>query len=495
MPRNLIAYSVVTVLLASCSIVAMAQDEMAAGPGTAETEWNWQVWDESPAGFLLTKQEKKEWKKITTEAQAARFVDLFWARRNPDPAQPFNTFKAQFDSRVRYAEENFSYEGRSGALSDRAKVLILMGPPHQAEHRSPTETVESMDDTAAGTDEARANAVLWVYDPARLPEGFKVKGSRLVYIFYENKMGSNNFTLDRSHQDATVGMRALSKAPDAYLLHPNLNEIPKPVSVPGGTTASAAHLAWLDQPDAPFNDRVIVVSEPGMADAGHRPWWIHVELPPDAPQLDLFVGNVLSADGEVLSTFEAAAEPLPYGENTAYHITFPLEAGDYTIEMVGSAGEVPQFEYSDEITVPEVPTEGTWMSPIWIGLGADVEDDAMLGEAFCFGRLHLMPITKPEVTRQNEISYFGFVVRPAESQEGVAQMNCRVQLHRDGKRLGRPLDMPLEAIQVADQLFVYANSIALGGLPENGEYSIGFTITDPASELTVEREVSINLAE
>jgi GWxTD domain-containing protein len=495
MRRNLIAYSVIAAFLASCAVVAVAQDEMAAGPGTAEVEWDWQAWDESPAGFLLTKTEKKEWKKITSEAQAERFVDLFWARRNPDPTQPFNTFKAQFESRVRYADDNFSYENRRGALSDRGKVLILMGPPHQAEHRSPTETVESMDDTAAGTDEARSNAVLWLYDPNRLPAGFKVKGSRVVFIFYEGKMGSNNFTLDRSHQDATIGMRALSKAPDAHFLHPKLTEIPKPVSVPGGTTASAAHLGWLDGPEAPFSDQLIVLSEAGMADAGHRPWWFHIELPPGAPELDLIVGEVLSADDEVLSTFEATAEPRAVGDYTAYHLTFPLEVGDYTIRMVGSAAEVPQFQYSTEITVPEVPTEGSWMSPIWIGLGAEVEDDAMLGEAYCFGRLHLMPITKPEVTREDEISYFGFLVRPAESENGEVAMNCRVQLKREDKRLGRPLDMPLAAIQIADDLYVYANSIALAALPEPGEYSIGFTITDPGSGLTVEREVAINITE
>jgi GWxTD domain-containing protein len=496
MRRNLIAFSVSIAILASCAVVTVAQDDMAGSQGTAETAWDWKAWDSSPEGYLLTKQEKKDWKKITTEAQAKRFVELFWVQRNPDPAQPFNTFKAQFESRVRFADDNFSYEGRRGSLTDRGKVLILMGPPHQAESRAPTETVESMDDAAAGTDEARANAALWLYDPARLPEGFSAKGSRLLFIFYENRLGSNNFTLDRSHQEATISMRTLSKAPEAYLLHPKLNTIPKPVSVPGGRSATAAHLAWLEGPDTPFDDKAIVLSEPGVADAGrHRPWWLHVELPADAPKLDLFAGQVVSPDGEVLSTFETTAEPRPIGDNSAYHLTFPLRAGDYMIELVGSANEVPQVAYSAEVSVPEVPVEGTWMSPIWFGLEAEVEDGAMLGEAYCFGRLHLMPLTKPDVTREHEISYFGFVVRPGASENNEAQMKCRIELKRDGKRMGRPLDMPLVAFQVADDLFVYANSIALAALPELGEFSLGFTITDAGSEVAVEREVAINITE
>jgi len=44
---------------------------------------------------------------ITSEAQAKRFIELFWARRNPNPEQPVNTFRAQIDAIVRYADANF----------------------------------------------------------------------------------------------------------------------------------------------------------------------------------------------------------------------------------------------------------------------------------------------------------------------------------------------------------------------------------------------------
>jgi GWxTD domain-containing protein len=474
--------------------VGLAQDEPATTTGKAAAASDWRNWDEGPAGFLLTKDEEKEWKQITTEAEARRFTDLFWARRNPDPEQPFNTFKAQFDAIVRYADANFSHEGKRGALTDRGRVMILMGQPHYVENRAPTETVERMDDTAAGTDEVRANAQLWFYDPQQLDDKFKLKGSRLIFVFYEEKAETNNFTLDRSHQEAARAMRALSKAPEAHLLHPKLTEVPKPVSVPGAEPATAGSLALLEQPGR-WTEEARVLSEPGVADAAHRPWWVHIELPPDAPTLDTIAGQVRTPSGEVLSTFQRPAAPITFGEHTAYHVTFPLDIGDHRVELVGISNGSAEVVHREDVTVPEAPGEGTWLSQIYVGLYGEKKDDAMLGSAYCFGQLHVLPMSTPEVTRANELSYFGFVIRPSESDENQAPLRSSVQLQRDGKRLGRPLEMPMTAIRVAQDLFVYANSINLAALPETGEYSIVFEVTDAGSETTVEREVALNVTE
>ena len=94
----------VAVVAILCAAVAHAQ----LSPDYAD-------WADGPVGFLLTKKEKKNWDKISTDAEAEKFIELFWARRNPNPDTSFNTFKAEFDAKVRYAEENFSYPGHSGA--------------------------------------------------------------------------------------------------------------------------------------------------------------------------------------------------------------------------------------------------------------------------------------------------------------------------------------------------------------------------------------------
>ncbi len=467
---------------------AMAQDE----PAPAEAE-NLIEWNESPAGFLMTKDEAKEWKKITTEAEARDFIELFWARRNPDPANAFNPFKADFENKVRYADEQYTWDKKRGALTDRGRLLILMGAPQYSENRFPTETVERIDDRAVGTDEVRSNAKLWYYDPQQLPEGFGLKGSRLLFVFYEEKAESNNFILDRSHQNATMAMRAMSKAPEVYLLHPDLTEVPKPVSVPGGEAPTAAQLAWLDAGSAPLDDQLLVVDEVGVADPGNRPLWLHLELPADAPTLDVLAGRVSTPDGAVKSTFQVPATPLETTTGKAYHLTFPLNPGTHKVEVAGGAGAEAQVYWSDEVVIPPTEMDGTWMTPIMFSLSVTPEDVWQLGSPFGYGALHLMPLTLTAVPSQTELSYFGHVIRPGLNEAGEPELEVKVTLKMNGQRLGRPLTMTLPVVSIADDLYVYANSINLAAMPQTGTYKLDFKVTDKVSNVSVDRDVELEI--
>ena len=474
--------SLILALVGTCGL--QAQDE----PVDAESLLEW---DESPAGYLLTKDEAKEWKTISTEAEAKAFIELFWAKRNPDPSSAFNPFKADFENKIRYADEQYTHDKGRGALSDRGRVLILMGAPHYSENRFPTETVERIEDRAAGTDEVRANAKVWFYDPQQLPKKFGVKGSRLIFTFYEEKAESNYFTLDRSHKDATMAMRTLSKAPNVYLLNPDLTEVPKPVSIPGGEAPTAAQLAWLDAGSAPLEDQLLVVTEVGVADPGNRPFWLHLELPADAPALDVLAGRVSTPDGEVKSTFQIPAEAKETTTGIAYHLTFPLNPGTHKVEVAGGAGGAAQVVWSDEVVIPPTAMEGTWMTPLVFGLSVVQEEEWQLGSPFGYGALHLMPLSVTALPSQTELSYFGHVIRPGLNEAGEPELEVKVTLKMDGQRLGRPLTMTLPAISIVDDLYVYANSINLAALPQTGAYKLEFKVTDKISDVSIERDLEL----
>ena len=66
MRRDLTSGVLVIAMLAAMGAVGGAQDQ----PPAASVDWR--QWDEGPEGFLLTKDEAKEWKAITTEAEAKR---------------------------------------------------------------------------------------------------------------------------------------------------------------------------------------------------------------------------------------------------------------------------------------------------------------------------------------------------------------------------------------------------------------------------------------
>ena len=455
-------------------------------------------WADGPEGFLLTKDELKEWKQLTSDDQAKQFIELFWARRNQQTTSTTNEFKATFEQAVRFADEKFTHEGRRGALTDRGKVLILMGLPHSKERRAPTETVQSVGavtgQTGMGSDEVRSSAEMWTYYPANLPAGFEIKGNYLLFVFYEDKNGSNNFTLDRSHREATLALRALSRAPEVHLLHPELTEAPKPVSVPGGQPASAEQLAWLAGAEPLLTSQTQVLVDVGVADAVHRPLWLHLGLPAAAPPLDLLAGRVSDQSGTVISTFSIAATPIATATGQAYHLTFPVAVGSYRLEVVGSAAGVPQVRVDQAVTVDGIPLEGTWTSPLWLGLSAAREDGAPLGAPFTFGGWHLTPHIAGAVARNNQLSYFGFVVRPGLGGDGQPSLRARIVLKQNGKRLGQPLLKPLGAAPVAADLYLFADALNLAGFPP-GQFEFELTVEDAVSQVETKRSLILELTE
>ena len=81
------------------------------------------------------------------------------------------------------------------------------------------------------------------------------------------------------------------------------------------------------------------------------------------------------------------------------------------------------------------------------------------------------------------------------NEEGAVDLKARVRVKRDGKPLGNPFTMPLDASQMMGDLYMYGNSIGLSGLPEPGNYELEFTITEGTSDTVVERTVPLEISE
>jgi GWxTD domain-containing protein len=82
----------------------------------------------SEVQYIMTGEERKIFLELPDSAKDA-FIEEFWKRRNPLPGSPENPFKAEYEARVRRANELFHGEGRPGYLTDRGRIYILFGPP------------------------------------------------------------------------------------------------------------------------------------------------------------------------------------------------------------------------------------------------------------------------------------------------------------------------------------------------------------------------------
>jgi GWxTD domain-containing protein len=94
-------------------------------PGTGGLE----SWVNGPARWLMLPEEEREARRLRTNREAVAFIEAFWQRRDPDPDVPGNPVAQAFYDRVEAADSLYGEERRRGSLTDRGRVLVLLGPP------------------------------------------------------------------------------------------------------------------------------------------------------------------------------------------------------------------------------------------------------------------------------------------------------------------------------------------------------------------------------
>jgi GWxTD domain-containing protein len=195
----------------------------AAGPALAALD-KYKDWEKSPeCQYLATDADKKDWKKVASDEEAEKFIALFWARRDPDIKTPRNEYRERFDALVKLADERFPVGKKRGALTERGKALILIGPPKEI-----TAKATSSADTPFGTGSAggvtgtgggASMLYTFVYDKSHLPAWADVQSQELKFIV-DVGLGTESLL------DMSPAKRLESKAAQMALVSPDLKEVP-----------------------------------------------------------------------------------------------------------------------------------------------------------------------------------------------------------------------------------------------------------------------------
>lgn len=111
-------------VLALALLLPLAAADASAAVSKAYTEWR-----NGPVQWIMTPDEQKAWRAVRTDEEALRFVNLFWARRDPTEGTPQNEYRTEFENRVRTADAEYAERGRKGSMSDRGRAFIILGPP------------------------------------------------------------------------------------------------------------------------------------------------------------------------------------------------------------------------------------------------------------------------------------------------------------------------------------------------------------------------------
>ena len=485
-----------------------------AAPSWAELSQKYADWDKGPVRWLMSQDEIKAYDALTSDEAAQHFIDLFWARRDPNLETRINEFKLDFEARVKAADKQFSEKnGPRGALTDRGRVLIVLGKPAKRWHESIQAFLSRIYGGSAvggGTpgsaigaqsqmhgvsfNPAKGQADVWVYTREQIPEKVKLpKRVQSVLFAFLDTEGTGHYILDRQLKTAKWGLRALEMGPEVYLLHPDMTEVPTFPLLPGTTTATPEQLAWLDDPNAPWPDGAAAGAVQGVTTERIFPAWVYVMLPKKVPPADRIIGRLTGPDGKVEGTFQKRITGVQSVHGLVYELSVPAQVGTSKLELALSGRGKPIAVHPVEIKLEDVPADGTWMTPFVAGAEIYQQEQYTAGTPFIYGGYHLVLRPDGKYDFGENLDYFCLVVRPKLGEDGKPNARVKIAIYQNGKRLtGRPYQKA-ELSPVEPNVYMYGSQLPLSIFNKGGSYTFKVTIKDMNSKVERTTELPINL--
>ena len=200
------------IVLVTLLVVALAGLVPSASAAKKEQD-KYEKWLKEEVPLLILSEEKAEFEKLKTDADKDRFIELFWAKRDPSPNSKVNEFRDEWMARLAHVTKAYAAGvGPKGWRSDMGKVYLFFGPPAQVQggaagvRRASTEGSQ-MD----------APSETWVYPPMpdlSLTDQFQI-------TFRNQQFG---YEIDAATPQKI--RRAMEVFPKVVVFNPDLKELP-----------------------------------------------------------------------------------------------------------------------------------------------------------------------------------------------------------------------------------------------------------------------------
>ena len=455
-----------------------------AGAQLSET---FKQWPDGPAGFLMTDADRKAYAQLKSDAEAQAFMDLFWAKRDPDLNTVQNEFKLDFDMRVAASDRQFSTDKLKGSLSDRGKVLILMGRPVQPPYNVPPGTEEAEGVRPRFIE--RGNTQIWVYTKDGKPPA--KKSDEILFVFTESRAGAGDFILDRGDTRNRQATKILTDKPQQLIVNPKLTEVPRVGLLPGTKAATSTQLAVFDAQPRPWPAGAGAISVSGVQSETIHPIWIHVELPDGVPPATQAIGRVRkAASGDAVGSFVTLVVPTSVPSARAYEFSLPVEAGDWKVDIAVLNEAGPLAVTMVDAKNDPAPSDGPYISPVFWGADNRQAAQAHLGDPFHIGGLHLIPRIDNRYKSEENLTYVAYVVRPSLDEQGQPKMELSMALFAAPKKPDEWIKQdeqpfqPMQGAKVFGDMWVFGQILPLSGFRRGTEFALEVTMKDVKTGLT-----------
>ena len=429
----------------------------------AEKDWNSPTrdWYQGPVRYLLSADEEKAYRALTTDAEREKFIENFWARRDEDTSTPINEFELRFKSRVQEANDLFRDAPYPGWKTDRGKFYVLLGPPD-----------EIRQDHFINRDSKEIFYMIWIYHEPRFPGMERDTQVRLVRDDSGQYEASDRLALDRIERYFGTPRNLSLQAASAQLP-------PEPRALLDTIAAARP-----DKDSERFHTRydfflaadgsTSVVLTLGIRRSEPEPdWKVYARLSAGTASFDL-----VGAD-----SFRTSPEGTDVDGFRLYQGRISLPPGPYSAFYGIQNGATRElFSLSERLTVPDF-REGTFaLSGITLAARLEPVPNPESDPPFLVGRLLVIPKMEAVYKTGTDLAYYFQVYHPAKDPKtGEISLDLTYQflqassVQKTGQPVFQPLGKPLFFENQTGLVHGYA--FPLTGWPV-GEFKLQITVKD-----------------
>jgi GWxTD domain-containing protein len=499
-------------------IIAAALLVALATPGFAQLSMAKADWARGPVQFLITKDEQAAWNAIKSDAEADKFIALFWARRDPTPGTPRNEFREEFEGRAAYADQTFGTGRQRGSLSDRGKALILFGKPtHAVRSGGPggiaRTTTPGATLNAAGApagseaeDTSTAERQMWTYEGASAEKFFAAPKVELRFI---DRLSNHDLRMETPRVDFAA---AVQRAQAAAITQPNLTSIPAqqpPTPQPAAVVAPAAPVAPTTVLKTAAFDTAVTEAKAAktpskgmlsyaefIAPTGDYYAPVELYVPASAgltaDSADTFFGAVEDATGKRVLAWEEPAKLTASKSDFFIDKTLNLPSGKYSVTFGLAKAGVPVLVTTAPVELSTLTKDSTGTSQLLLSDNVyEMTEAAPVKSPFAFGKLKIVPKASYVFSNKDELNYFVEIHNPGvDPATNLPKLQMKMDLIDSkgktvaGAPLSDPQPLPLSG-QVGPGQYAIINGIPLAKLSQPlppGEYTLKMKIVDTISK-------------
>ena len=466
----------------------------------------YQDWEKGYVQHLLTKKEIKAFNKLKTEQDAENFIALFWAKRDTTPGTPRNEFRERCEALSAQADAKYSSEKVKGSLSDRGKVLMLLGPAFASTQRTANDSEsgignEGSKSTSTQAAFTRVEYEIWQYRREQLDRlPFKVQPQELI-VQFKKEEGQKDYYIDRN---VVAVNQALDRAVEGWVKSPDLAAVPEWARNMGVNPFQAKGAAILAGQEPPASDKGLATwatfFDSNKAQYGTALVFLPEESFKDMPaQVQTYV-KLLDATGAEVAKVDEIVDLKKSVRGWYVDRSFLVKPGAHKLlYMVGTPEGTIYFSDVLEMLVPDLLADGA--ENLWLTLSNDVQPlkSAFENDPFVFGGVKVVPNVAGVFKTVDDLWYFYNVFHPQiDPALGNPKLSQKIEILKDGKRVkGSPETVlgPETLTALSEGRWASGNAFNIGAdlKLEPGAYKLKLTVKDQISgrEFVQERPFTV----